>query len=85
MFETAAPKLGFEVGSRETIPKETRRLVWQRDDGACNICGATQKLHFDHIIPVSKGGNNHVDNIQNSAKAVTSVKEIKFRISFSIV
>jgi 5-methylcytosine-specific restriction endonuclease McrA len=39
--------------------------VWKRDQGQCVICGATDNLHFDHVIPFSKGGaSGTVDNIQ---------------------
>lgn len=49
---------------REHIPKEVRHEVWQRDKGRCVECGSKEKLHYDHIIPVSKGGSNTVRNIQ---------------------
>ena len=32
--------------------------------GCCRRCGSTQQLHFDHVIPVSRGGANSVANIQ---------------------
>ena len=32
--------------------------VWKHDGGKCVICGATDELHFDHIIPFSKGGTS---------------------------
>lgn len=32
--------------------------------GKCLICGATDDLTMDHIIPLSKGGDHAVDNIQ---------------------
>ncbi len=38
--------------------------VWQRDQGKCNKCGATDYLEFDHIIPFSRGGSNASNNIQ---------------------
>lgn len=54
-----------EVRSRRVIPTHIKLEVWKRDGGKCVICGAEDDLHFDHIIPYSKGGSsNTVDNIQ---------------------
>ena len=39
-------------------------FVWQRDHGKCVKCGSTEKLEFDHIIPVAKGGDVTERNIQ---------------------
>lgn len=49
---------------RDPIPDDVKLLVWTRDGGACIRCGVKESLHFDHIIPVSKGGGNLADNIQ---------------------
>lgn len=47
------------------IPSHVKREVWVRDQGKCVQCGSTENLHFDHIIPYSKGGSSLVaDNIQ---------------------
>jgi 5-methylcytosine-specific restriction endonuclease McrA len=47
------------------IPPSVKQAVWKRDGGRCRLCGATDNLHFDHIIPYSKGGSSLVaDNIQ---------------------
>lgn len=46
----------FEFSRR--IPTEVKRLVWERDKGKCIKCDATENLHFDHIIPWSKGGSS---------------------------
>lgn len=50
--------------SREPIPEDAQVLVWNRDGGKCVKCGSQEKLEFDHIIPVSKGGSNTARNIQ---------------------
>jgi hypothetical protein len=52
------------VESREPIPQEVRFAVWRRDEGKCVSCGSNQKLEYDHIIPVSKGGSSTERNIQ---------------------
>ncbi len=50
---------------RRVIPTSVKLEVWKRDGGKCTKCGATKDLHFDHVIPWSKGGSsNTADNIQ---------------------
>ena len=47
------------------IPSNVKKEVWERDKGKCVICGSSDNLHFDHIIPFSKGGSSLVSkNIQ---------------------
>ena len=50
--------------SRKAIPQYIKDKVWNRDSGKCVQCGSNQKLEFDHIIPVSKGGANTYRNLQ---------------------
>jgi hypothetical protein len=49
---------------RDPIPEDVKLLVWARDGGCCVRCGSKEGLHFDHIIPVVKGGGNSEENIQ---------------------
>jgi len=49
---------------RDPIPEDVKLLVWARDGGQCVRCGSQQGLHFDHVIPVAKGGGNSEANIQ---------------------
>ena len=46
------------------IPSKVRNEVWVRDEGKCVICGIQDNLHFDHIIPLSRGGGYTSKNIQ---------------------
>jgi hypothetical protein len=60
------PDLSAPIGERNSrsIPQDVKIAVAARDGGRCRQCGSTADLHFDHVIPWSKGGANTVANIQ---------------------
>jgi hypothetical protein len=62
---------------RTAIPEIVKMIVFQRDQGKCARCGAKENLHFDHIIPVSKGGSNSEENIQLLCEACNLKKSDK--------
>lgn len=50
---------------RRIIPSSVKLEVWKRDHGKCAVCGSEDELHFDHILPFSKGGTSlTADNVQ---------------------
>ena len=54
-----------EVKRSRIISTNVKLEVWKRDEGKCVTCGATDELHFDHILPFSKGGTSiKSDNVQ---------------------
>lgn len=61
-FTQPAPK---DMHHRRIIPTSVKLVVWKRDGGKCVQCGATDELHFDHILPYAKGGTSiTADNVQ---------------------
>jgi hypothetical protein len=61
-----APDEHAPVGERNfrAIPQAVKVAVSARDGGRCRRCGSTEDIHFDHVIPYSRGGANTVANIQ---------------------
>ena len=58
-------KDGKKLEHNRLIPSSVKLLVWKRDHGRCAKCGSQDNLHFDHIIPYSRGGSSLVaENIQ---------------------
>lgn len=60
------------VLARKRIPVWARNAVFFRDRGRCALChrdisglvSIDSEEHFDHIVPLAKGGMNDVTNIQ---------------------
>ena len=54
-----------DIDHSRLITASVKLEVWKRDNGQCVICKGKDNLHFDHIIPYSKGGSSLVaKNIQ---------------------
>jgi hypothetical protein len=55
---------------RVNVPAWAKKAVIARDNGICGQCGAniTMRLeaddHFDHMVPISRGGCNDLVNLQ---------------------
>lgn len=47
-----------DLEQNRLIPSVVKLEVWKRDMGKCILCGKTSNLHFDHVIPYSKGGSS---------------------------
>lgn len=50
-------------GKRRSIPLKVKRVVLERQK-ECQICGSLNNLQIDHILPVSLGGTNDLDNLR---------------------
>ena len=46
------------------IRKAVKQAVTIRDKHRCVKCGAAENLHIDHVIALSRGGSNEMDNLQ---------------------
>ncbi len=55
----------IELDHTRIIPTNIKIEVWKRDKGRCVKCQSADNLHFDHILPYSRGGTSlKAENIQ---------------------
>ena len=52
-----------EYVKNQKSPVFTRFNVFLRDKFSCQYCGSREELTFDHLLPRSKGGETHWDNV----------------------
>jgi len=61
----AEVRLPKDLPHNRMIPTAVKLAVWKRDKGRCVKCSSTKNLHFDHVLPFSRGGTSlKVENIQ---------------------
>ena len=55
-------------------------------DGACGICGGLlgEKVHLDHIVPLSKGGPSTYENMQVAHPWCNLIKSNKLNFTISL-
>lgn len=49
-------------------------IVFQRDGRLCAFCGSVARLTIDHIIPLARGGDNELENLQVLCQSCNSRK-----------
>ncbi len=57
--------------SRKNLTKKQRFTILKRDNFTCRYCGRKIPeviLEIDHIVPVSKGGTNELNNLITSCR-----------------
>lgn len=57
------------IKGADTIEIFSKNEIWERDKGICGICNEPadpMDWHLDHVIPLSKGGQHTLANVQVS-------------------
>jgi 5-methylcytosine-specific restriction endonuclease McrA len=58
--------------------KNIREFIFKRDKFKCLKCKSNNKLCIDHIMPISKGGENVLFNLQTLCHSCNSAKGSKY-------
>lgn len=60
------------------IPPHDKRRIYDQQNGLCAYCGQHRNIKYmtiDHIIPLSKGGTESLDNLQCTCKMCNRLKD----------
>lgn len=52
----------------------TRQNIFKRDNNTCVYCGKQSDLTLDHVMPKSRGGKTHWENLVTACKRCNSEK-----------
>ncbi len=75
-----APSKEYQVRTAwERARKAVSPVVFRRDNHTCVYCGSSEgeKLTVDHILPISRGGTNALDNLATACKFCNTSKGTK--------
>lgn len=70
---------------RESISSAVREMVWQKSQGRCAYCknrmirehGFKASFTIDHVLAVSRGGGNEIDNLVGACRNCNIKKNAK--------
>ena len=68
---------GKLIKTRRSFTDWDRTTIFYRDGWRCLRCGKKSHLTVDHIIPVSRGGSSHPENLQTLCKKCNEWKGSK--------
>lgn len=70
LFNNYARRHGVEPG--HTYEQWQAKLALA--GGKCAECGSTERITRDHIVPLTRGGSDHIDNIQPLCRSCNTSK-----------
>jgi 5-methylcytosine-specific restriction endonuclease McrA len=77
MREIRAARRARMAAAEGRFTAEEWLALCEKYDNRCLCCGAQEKLSVDHVIPLSRGGTNYIDNLQPLCSPCNSSKGTK--------
>lgn len=63
--------------NRKKYSKEERKIIYNKTNGRCALCGQRlllENMTLDHIVPLSVGGKDNMENLQAACFACNQFK-----------
>lgn len=70
-------KWGAKMSVRRKFTEQEKRIVYERYNGRCVICGkpvSFKRMTIDHKVPLSAGGTNQIENLQLACLSCNQMK-----------
>ena len=85
-YEATAPSSLVQLRREQRLKgaswKKRRELVLTRDNFTCQYCGEKDgEMHIDHVVPISRGGTNDIENLAVACADCNSSKGQKMLIT----
>lgn len=77
MFHDRSGHLNFSKIKKRRNVNNIKWKIFKRDNFTCQKCGSQEFLELDHIIPVSKGGEDKEKNYQTFCQKCNREKKDK--------
>ena len=75
--DTTSCGVKIKKQNRKKFSAEQRRIIYQKANGRCQLCGRKieyEDMTLDHIVPLSLGGADEMDNLQCTDFACNTFK-----------
>jgi len=74
----ARNRRALQAGAEGSFTLEEFKALCDSCGNVCLSCGSSEKLTVDHVLPLSKGGSNSIENIQPLCGLCNSKKKDHF-------
>lgn len=76
--DTTSCGVKIKKQNRKKFSAEQRRIIYQKANGRCQLCGRKieyEDMTLDHIVPLSLGGADEMDNLQCTCRVDNEFKK----------
>lgn len=77
VFDTVTRKICWKPYRQKRYSQEVRKMIYDKAGGRCALCGRTitlSEMTLDHIVPLDRGGEDSVRNLQSACRVCNHFK-----------